>query len=612
MARSPVIWILILALVVPGGLLLPAPQAARAQEWETHIVHRGENLSVIAQRYGVTVQDLRDWNELRSDELAIGQRLRIPQKDRQWYVVRRGDSLSEIATAHDISLSYLRSLNGLRGNTIYPGQKLRVRPSPRDEAVHVVQRGESLSRIAQRYGVTIARLKQINDLTGDRIYPGQKLRLREAAPSVHIVERGDALWEIAEAYGISLQHLKEINGLTSDRIYPGQELRLNGATAPRVATYVVQRGDNLNEIARLHQMSLRELRQMNGIKGSLIHPGQKLKVRPLLGGPPVEGDPSLGGGSLANLDLDQMVAGISGIPRVDAANGPYFYEAPHAAAQKSRRYFEKANISPAVCYQHGRKLLDRFDRALAQQPPLSRRLAGWTFVLDPGHGGIDPGTIVSAKDAQGKRYYVVEDEYVYDLALRVYALLKLHGADVTLTLLSPNHLLRRNSPQTRTFVHDRNEVFNDKAWNRRNREATHPMGGQKYLDERKKIAARTFAGANPRHTVFMSFHADNDPESGGVFTLFHYRGRQGTDTVSRAFARGMLPAMGAGARTRGRNLGVLRGNPARYKLLVEMRNLAFADHIWAIRYDEIRQRDAEKIVKALLETIDGLDPVAKR
>jgi len=74
----------------------------------------------------------------------------------------------------------------------------------------------------------------------------------------------------------------------------------------------------------------------------------------------------------------------------------------------------------------------------------------------------------------------------------------------------------------------------------------------------------------------------------------------------------MLPAMGAGARTRGRNLGVLRGNPAHYKLLVEMRNLAFADHVWAIRYGEIRQRDAEKVVKALLEAVEGLDPVAKR
>jgi hypothetical protein len=48
---------------------------------------------------------------------------------------------------------------------------------------------------------------------------------------------------------------------------------------------------------------------------------------------------------------------------------------------------------------------------------------------------------------------------------------------------------------------------------------------------------------------------------------------------------------------------VLRSNPARYKLLVELRNLAYEDHIWAIRYDQLRQRDAEKVVKALLDEL---------
>ena len=56
---------------------------------------------------------------------------------------------------------------------------------------------------------------------------------------------------------------------------------------------------------------------------------------------------------------------------------------------------------------------------------------------------------------------------------------------------------------------------------------------------------------------------------------------------------------------KGQNLGVLRSNPARYKLLVEMRNLAYEDHIWAIRYDRLRQRDAENVVKALLDELGG-------
>ncbi len=93
------------------------------------------------------------------------------------------------------------------------------------------------------------------------------------------------------------------------------------------------------------------------------------------------------------------------------------------------------------------------------------------------------------------------------------------------------------------------------------------------------------------------------PAFGEVVSLFYFKNRHRTDTVSRNFARKLLPAMGAGARATGKDLGVLRNNPARYKLLVEMRNLAYQDHIWAIRYEELRQRDAEKVVQALLEAV---------
>ena len=236
-------------------------------------------------------------------------------------------------------------------------------------------------------------------------------------------------------------------------------------------------------------------------------------------------------------------------------------------------------------------------------PPLSRRLEGWHFVLDPGHGGIDPGAIVAGKDAQGASFYIVEDEIVYDLALRVYSLLKLHGAEVTLTLISPNHLLRGNTPVAQTFVHDRNEVFNSLDWNRRDKPSTWPKGGQKYLNARVDITKRALRNVPSNRQVFLSFHADNDRPTGDAVTLFYYQSSRRTDTTSRGFARKLIPAMGAGAQAKGRALGVLRNNPARYKLLVEMRNLAFADHIWAVRYEQLRQRDAQKVVMALLDAL---------
>jgi len=564
-----------------------------AQEWQEHKVRRGENLTVIARKYNCLVQELRDWNSLRSDELAIGQRLRIPQVDVEWYIVQSGDNLNDIAKANDLSLSLLKQINGLRSNTIHPGQRLKLRPSPRDEAVHVVRQGESLSEIAQQYGLTLNRLKGINGLTGSRIFVGQKLRLKQASSSVHIVEKGDALWEIARGYGMTVAEIKLLNGLTSARIYPGQELKLTGQAAAIRATYTVKDGDSLSEIARLHQMSLSELRQTNHLSGSIIYPGTTLQVRPLPG--------STTHASGQTVDWSLCKISITGVPEVQGPNGPYYYAPPRAYRQKSATYLEESRISPQVAYQHARTLWREFARTVDRMPKLSNDLDGWAFVLDPGHGGIDPGTIVKGKDNEGKDFYIVEDEYVHDIAMRTYVLLRLHGADVTLTLLSPNHLLRQSEPVTSTFVHDRNEVFNSASWNKKNKPSCWPKGGQKYLNVRIDVAKYAFKNVPKNRQVFISFHADNVPAFGEVVSMFYFKNRHRTDTTSRNFAKKLLPAMGAGARISGKDLGVLRSNPARYKLLVEMRNLAYQDHIWAIRYEELRQRDAEKVVQALLD-----------
>jgi len=581
-------------------LIVPVPRTS-AQEWLIHKVRRGQNLTVIARQHDVTVQEIRDWNKLRSDELAIGQGLRIPRENKEVYVVRLGDTLSDIADRHDISIDMLRKLNGLKGSRIFVGQQLKLRPTPLDEAVHVVRKGETLSEIGRQFGLTVEKLTRINDLPSNRIYIGQKLRLRDADRTVHIVESGDALWEIAKGYGISVDELKRLNGLKSDRIYPGQELRLSAAAARRTSIYQIKKGDNLTEIARLHQMSLRELRNLNGISGSVIHPGQHLRVRPM---------PGLGGSTNSRktpdgLDWSLFNVSVRGVNFIEAANGPYYFEAPRAKFQKRADYLEESAISAPVAYRHARLLWDSFEKTVAGMGKISNRLAGWHFVLDPGHGGIDPGTTVRAKDGDGKTFTIVEDEYVYDITLRVYILLKLNGADVTMTLLSPNHLLRQNSPVSSTFVHDRNEVFNSADWNKWDRPSTWPKGGQRYLDARINIAKKAYRGVPADRQVFLSFHADNVPALGEAVSLLYFKNRQSTDTVSRAFARKLLPALGAGARMKGQNLGVLRSNPARYKLLVEMRNLAYEDHIWAIRYDQLRQRDAEKVVKALLDELGG-------
>ena len=584
--------------------LFAVPVTAQ-EDPEAVLVHRvesGHNLSWIADRYGVTVRDLQRWNDLRDSRIHPGQELRIPRQGAEVYTVRRGDTLIGIARHHGVSVDLLRQLNDLRGDRIHPGQKLKLQPERTDEAVYVVRPGDTLIGISRLTEASLATLRELNGITDDRIYPGQKLRLREAHTGTHIVERGDALWEIARAYGMSLGELKILNGLTGDRIHPGQELKVRGASsAPRWATHVVRRGDTLGEIAQLHQMSLRELRATNSLNGSVIHPGQRLRVRPLLG----DDDAGLGLLSPTEIPWDDLVPISKTVPILAAANGPYLYSKPQAAAQASRTHREGSAHGPRATYQRARRLWDSFDAKIATLGRLSRSLEGVTVIIDPGHGGLDPGTIVPTRLEGEKTVHVVEDEYVYDIALRAAVLLRLHGARVELTLLSPNHLIRSNDPATSTFVNEQNEVFNSARLNERNASSAWPRGGNPGLSNRVRTIRELEAAAGSAKTVLLSLHADNSPNSPEAVTLFHAR----SDRSSRAFARAMLPAFGAGARVRDRDLYVLRHSPADLAVLVEIRNLAHATHAWALRDVKLRHRDAEKIVKGMLDWAEsaGLD-----
>lgn len=181
----------------------------------THTIRRGETGSEIAEKYSLPWSEIRAENrqKIRSDRnLQVGVELRIPQYERSRYLTDR-----------EIESRKRQSVVVVSGTPSY----------------HTVRRGDTISGIATRFGVTWMQIRQWNGIRGDIIYPGQRLKLypgniRRSTPAVssaqlpsngiYTIGKNDTLWDIAQRFRVSVSDLKKWNGLRSNTIYPGRKL----------------------------------------------------------------------------------------------------------------------------------------------------------------------------------------------------------------------------------------------------------------------------------------------------------------------------------------------------------------------------------------------------
>lgn len=182
--------------------------------------------------------------------LALAMVLPLPALAAQ-VTVKPGETLSDIAARHRVSVSTLMKINGISDpDLVEAGRTLTlpggaVRPQASGGSLTVAP-GETLSEIAERHGITVSRLMQLNGLTkADHIEAGQKLVVpsssRSAGPvagvnrkaSEHVVRSGESLSQIADAYGVSLRQLIAINRISDpDLVESGTRLRLRPASTP--------------------------------------------------------------------------------------------------------------------------------------------------------------------------------------------------------------------------------------------------------------------------------------------------------------------------------------------------------------------------------------------
>lgn len=147
-----------------------------------HAVGKGESLWSISQAYGISMADLKSWNGLSSNTLQIGQPLKIygvASGGNNTYTVKAGDSLWSIARGHGMSVEEIKHLNGLRSDRLKPGDTLRVRAGngTGQARYHTVKKGENLWVLSRRYNVGVSNLKDWNNLRDDHLHPGDKLRV---------------------------------------------------------------------------------------------------------------------------------------------------------------------------------------------------------------------------------------------------------------------------------------------------------------------------------------------------------------------------------------------------------------------------------------------------
>ncbi|MEG0749207.1 MAG: LysM peptidoglycan-binding domain-containing protein, partial [Carnobacterium sp.] len=229
----------------------------------------------VASSKGVSVANLKSWNNLTSDTIMVGQNLTIKGGSTATtnsnktdatvsnlavsYTIKSGDTLSAISSKYGVSLSDLKSWNKLSTDTIYVGQTLTVKvgnqanstataktptvPVPTTnkntsgaaQSNYIVKSGDTLWGIANSNGVSVADLKSWNDLNSDSLSVGQNLTLITSVKSdvvtktpeqlaSYTVVRDDSLWAIANKIGVSVASLKEWNYLKSDVIFVGQTL----------------------------------------------------------------------------------------------------------------------------------------------------------------------------------------------------------------------------------------------------------------------------------------------------------------------------------------------------------------------------------------------------
>ena len=265
--------------------------------WTTYRVQPEDTVAAIARKAHMTEAALREANQIpagrrikpgslvlvsKSSGLGNAEDISSDTIDasfalaqdyrRVTYRVRRGDNMRSVARRLGVSPATIMKSNGLRSQRLRVGQTLRVN-------VPIVTRQTTTSRP-----------------TTTRSTPDTPV----ASTKFYVVRKGDTLYSIANRYGITASALRNANNISGNNISVGQRLTINASGTPtkrhvvleevpvqkqvskrplaKKKTYKVRKGDTLFSIASSANMSVNQLKKLNGIRNNNLKVGQTLKL----------------------------------------------------------------------------------------------------------------------------------------------------------------------------------------------------------------------------------------------------------------------------------------------------------------------------------------------
>lgn len=276
-----------------------------------HKVRRGDNLSEIAERYDVSIGQIKKWNKLKSNKAPLGRNLKIVTTERIAYKSKKEKASKPIEKEESVAAVDLKAAKEATKKVAAGTSNDAKQAVTAEESApeyYVVEAGDNLSAIARKYNVSVKDIKQWNNFEDDNLLAGTRIKIlnsaeeeiADAEPTVKTVEytvkKGDFLSIIAKKNDVTMDQLKEWNDLETSNIHVGQKLvvkkiEVSDAVAEKGKQdkvskkakasdhYYVQKGDSLFSIAKKYPgITVSDIKRWNGIKNESIKPGMKLKI----------------------------------------------------------------------------------------------------------------------------------------------------------------------------------------------------------------------------------------------------------------------------------------------------------------------------------------------